>query len=134
MSDGPETPSFRSDLVVRKNEDGGAIVYDAIFDRVTEIGPAQMDALRQGDAAVRAELEGRMVLDTPVARTVVDATFDGKLAAKPRPAPVDDVPEVDWSIASALPDDVVSEVWRDPERWRRAAHNRAAVGGGPVVR
>lgn len=82
-------------------------------------------ALSSPGPALLARLHGELLIEGPAVQAIREAMLAARLAAPPRPAAVEGVPEVDWAQAEDLPDGV-SPRWRDGEGLRRAAEERAA--------
>jgi hypothetical protein len=122
MSDGP--PVFRRDVLTFAAADGGIHLLDLLLDRVIRLAPEQAEALRAGDRRVIDHLEHLHLFESPS----IDEARLQALAARlhepePPPAapPIDDI---DWTDALRWPD-IVAPAWKDAERLRRLAEDRA---------
>lgn len=117
---------LRPEVLQRERPDGGLELLDPLNDHVTALTAREVRALRRRDPLVTIRLEQAGLVEGPRG----DALRDAYWAAKARgPGDAGDaavVADLPWAeLAAALPEPV-APAWRDPERWRRLAEDRAA--------
>src|SRR5262249_48778780 len=109
---------LRRELLLHPREDGGVDVLDLVLERVVALAPEEARALDAPDAALAAKLQSLVLLEGAVADSLREAAGAGRAAA-------DWVAELDWELARSLPSPIAT-AWREPERMRRLAQERAA--------
>ena len=127
-SDDPSRPlldRLRPEVLRRSRPDGGLELLDPLADRLVALSPREARALGRRDPLLEARLDPLGLLEGPAAERLRAAFWDAKVAGRPGVAGGDDVPDIDWALARDLPP-LVAPAWRDPERWRRLAEQRAA--------
>src|SRR5207237_10700561 len=80
------------------------------------------EARRLDDPDVVAKLDSLMLLEGPAAETIRETAWSARAKGRPAPFPAGEV-HGDWH--EPLPE-IVAPAWRDPERLRRLAEDRAA--------
>jgi len=126
-------PDFRTDILRVSRDDGGLDLVDLIMDRLHRFDASEAAAIASGDAAMWARLETLFVVDNAMGRMLQEQQWAGRARGVPVANQALQVADVDWSRAAAFPEEV-SAFWRDGERWRRLAEERAAGRAMLVVR
>jgi hypothetical protein len=103
-------------------DDGGLDLLDLAMEQLLSLSAEEAAALES--PAVRAKLESYMLLEGPAAETIREAAWSARAKRRPAPHPVG-VVSGDWQEAALLPE-MVAAPWREPERLRRLAEERAA--------
>src|SRR5439155_5596451 len=100
--------------------DGGLDLLDLALERVVSLSADE--ARRLDDPDVVAKLDSLMLLEGPAADTIRETAWSARARGRPAPFPAGEV-SGDWQ--EPLPE-MVASAWRDPERLRRLAEERAA--------
>jgi hypothetical protein len=116
---------LRAEIMRFRREDGGVDLLDLVFERLVSLGAEDARALDEESPELMARLEKQFLLEGPVAQSMRQAAWSARARAKPREAPAPTVAPFDWEEARALPE-ILAPAWRQPERLRRLAEERAA--------
>lgn len=119
-----DRPAFRREVLCFPGADGGLDLLDLLFDRVVRIAPEQAAAFAAGDPDVRQHLARLQLFDSPEVEAFRAKALGARLAEPQPPPPAPPIGDVDWSEAERWPD-MVARAWKDPERLRRLAEDRA---------
>jgi len=117
---------LRPEVLRRPREDGGLDLLDPLTERVCSLSPRETRALGRRDPILEMKLDRQSLLVGACADQLRARFWDAKLRGRPEVAAATEVAELDWDSAAAALPDAVAEPWRDPERWRRLAEERAA--------
>jgi len=115
---------FRREVLCFPRSDGGLDLLDLLFDRVVRITPDQAAALNAGDPRVRQYLESLHLFDSPEIDEFRMKALGARLVEPQPPPPAPPIGDVDWNEAIHWPD-MVAPDWKNPERLRRLAEDRA---------
>jgi hypothetical protein len=116
--------ALRPELLHFPREDGGLDLLDLVLERLVSLSPAEAGALDAPDAALAAKLQALLLLEGPSAVAMRQSAWASRARGTPRVAPAQPVEDFDWEQARVLPE-LVAPTWRDPERLRRLAEDRA---------
>jgi hypothetical protein len=111
---------LRSELLRVTRDDGGLDLLDLALERVISLTADETRRLDEPD--VIAKLDSLMLLEGPAAETIREAAWSARARGRPAPFAAGTV-SGDWD--EPLPE-IVAPAWRDPERLRRLAEDRAA--------
>ncbi|TNF31473.1 MAG: 2OG-Fe(II) oxygenase [Deltaproteobacteria bacterium] len=117
---------LRPEVLRRERPDGGLDLLDPLTERVHALSPREARALKRRDPMLEMRLDRDNLLEGVGAEQLRAAFWNAKLHGRPEIAPAGEVPDVDWAAACAALSPEVAAPWRDPERWRRLAEERAA--------
>lgn len=109
---------LRSELLRRSRQDGGIDLLDPLLERIVTLDAAQARALDEGD---HEPLEALMIFEGAIADGLREQAWLGR--QRPRPHAAAPVADFDWR--EDLPE-IIASHWRDPDRLRRLAEDRAA--------
>jgi hypothetical protein len=115
----------RGEVLGVERRDGALDLVDLLLDRVVRITPSSAAALRAGDPALCRRLDELGLRDSPAIDALRERIAESRLAEPGPPPPAPRIAGVRWSDAKRWPA-WVSPAWRDPERLRRLAEDRAA--------
>jgi hypothetical protein len=118
-------PRLRNELLRFDRADGGVDFLDPLLERLVSLSPDDARGLTADDPAVIARLEQSFLFDGPMADSLRQMAWSSRAKGRPLPAPAPAAGAFDWDVAASL-DDIVAAPWRDGERWRRLAEDRAA--------
>jgi hypothetical protein len=121
---GDGLPAFRRDVLTFAAPDGGIDLLDLLLDRVVRIAPEQAAALRAGDRRVIDHLEQLHLFESASIHETRIQALAARLHEPAPPPPAPPIEDVDWTDALQWPD-IVAPAWKDPERLRRLAEDRA---------
>jgi len=113
---------LRSELLRFTREDGGLDLLDLALERVVSLSADEARRLDEPD--VQVKLKELMLLEGPAADTIREAAWSARAKGRPAPFAAGEV-SGDWQEAGALPEPI-APAWREPERLRRLAEERAA--------
>ena len=116
---------LRAELLRFRRDDGGVDLLDLLFERLVSLSADDARALDEESPELMARLEKQFLLEGPVAEAMRQAAWSSRARARPREAPAPAVAVIDWEEARALPE-MIAPAWREPERLRRLAEERAA--------
>jgi hypothetical protein len=119
-----DRPAFRREVLCFPGADGGLDLLDLLLDRVVRIAPEQAAAFAAGDPDVRQHLARLHLFESPEVEAFRAKALAARLAEPQPPPPAPPIGDVDWSEAERWPD-MVAPAWKNPERLRRLAEDRA---------
>lgn len=137
MSDGGDRPGsgdrvagtelLRPEVLRRLRPDGGLELLDPLNDRVVTLAPREVRALKRRDPLVTIRLEQEGLVEGPRGDALRGAYWAARAGDRPATDPTTArVADLPWAEHAAALPDLVAPTWRDPERWRRLAEDRAA--------
>lgn len=126
--DAPKT-RLRRDVIVVRAELGGPIeVADTLLERVLllpeALEPLPAPGAETDDPALAAWLQANLLAEGPMADELRQSCWAARARRTVHLPSLEQAPGP-WELASKLPPWVASQ-WREPERWRRLAEERAA--------
>jgi hypothetical protein len=116
--------TFRREILSFSRDDGGLDLLDLLFDRIVRIAPDQVAALDAGDPRMLQYCERLHLFESPEIVALRAKALAARLAEPAPPPASPPIDDVDWEAARDWPEIVAAE-WRDPERLRRLAEDRA---------
>jgi hypothetical protein len=114
---------LRREILPFPREDGGLDLVDLLFDRLVRLDAAEAAQLESG--ALDGKLEALMLVDSEAIDDMRRSAWASRALNTPSPSDAVPVAANDWSEANLLPP-LVAPAWRDPERLRRLAEERAS--------
>jgi hypothetical protein len=114
---------LRPEVLRFRREDGGLDLLDLLFDRLIPLTVEESAALEAG--ALPPRLATLFLVESESVESMRRAAWASRARARPAAATAAALGPVDWQEARALPP-LVADAWRDPERLRRLAEERAA--------
>jgi hypothetical protein len=115
---------LRTELLRFPREDGGLDLLDLLFERTLSLSPDEARALAAEEPALMARLESQHWCEGAVVDQMRKSAWAARARNRPAAAPAPLI-DADWDEARSLPASVAA-AWRDPERLRRLAEERAA--------
>lgn len=123
VTDGIDPP-FRREVLCRINRDGSLDLLDLLFDRLIRVAPEHAAAWRARDPQVHRDFDTLHLFESPLVDELRAKVIAARAAEPSAPPPAPPIAEVNWHEALSWPDPV-SPAWKDPERLRRLAEDRA---------
>lgn len=120
--------NLRPELLRIPGPDGGLTLYDPLLDQLLRLDLADAEALARGapGPALATRLRAALLEEGPAAGALRERIVAARLRTAFDPgAPALPPPDVDWSLAEALPAPV-DPAWRRPAAWRALAEDRRA--------
>ena len=115
---------LRPEVLVIETDDGGVDLFDLLYERIEHLNAEEAEALAEGEPRILERLKGLVLLEGEHAETLRRQRY-WRHKAESTSSQSPSIEEVDWTLASQLPD-FVSAQWRDPEAFRRLAESKAA--------
>jgi hypothetical protein len=116
---------LRPEVLRFRREDGGLDLVDLLFDRLISLTADETAALEAGAADLAPRLEALFLVESEIVESMRRAAWASRARGRPATSTATRLGPVDWQEARGLPS-LVADAWREPERLRRLAEERAA--------